>query len=304
MPLISANWADALDPIVRKWWEQGYSRRPSLIPQLFNVQMSNRAYEETMGIGAIGIDAWLNYENAGRISEAEFDRGYKQTFTHKEYALDFSVERKLIDDNQHNEVLRIVERMGDSAALRREVDAASVFNNAFSDTFAGADGVGLCSTAHPYGPNKTGSTQSNEFTLALTKPNVATIREAMMAFTDDNGNKVAVMPNALIVPPALEDDALEITGSMQDPDSANNTMNPQFGRFQVIPWHYLTDSNAWFMVDTNLMRLAGLEWFNRVLPAIGLRDGDDRTVRAYWRGYMRYSYGWSDWRFIAGSNPS
>lgn len=182
MPIISAQWADALDPIVRKWWEQGYSRRPSLIDVLFNVQMSNRAYEETSGIGAIGIDAWLNYENAGQISEADFDQGYKKTFTHKEYALDFSVERKLIDDNQHNEVLRIAQRMGDSAALRREVDAASVFNNAFNDTFAGADGVGLCSTAHPLGPNKTGSTQSNEFTLALNKSNVRTLREATFSF--------------------------------------------------------------------------------------------------------------------------
>ena len=111
MPVTSAQWADALDPIVRKWWEQGFARRQSLIPTLFNVQSSMRAYEEVSGIGAIGPDAWLNYELSGQVSEADFNQGYKQTFTHQEYVLDFSVERKFIDDNQHNEVLRIAARM-------------------------------------------------------------------------------------------------------------------------------------------------------------------------------------------------
>lgn len=304
MAITSAQWADLLDPIVRKWWEQGFARRASLIPTLFNVQTSTRAYEEVSGVGAIGIDAWENYEASGQISEADFNQGYKKTFTHQEYVLDLSVERKLIDDDQHNIVRTSSFRLGDSAALRRETHAVSVFNNAFSDTFAGADSVGLCSEAHPYGPDKTGSTQSNEGTLALTKTNVATTREAMMAFTDDNGNKVAVTPTMLLVPPALEDEALVIARSLNDPDSNSNAINPQSGRFQVVPWHYLTDSNAWFMIDPILMKMGGLEWYDRVPVSIGLRDGDDRTVRAYWRSYMRYSYGWSDWRWVYGNNPS
>jgi len=306
MAVTSAQWADLLDPIVRKWWEQGFARRAPMVPSLFNVQTSSRAYEEVSGVGAIGIDAWENYAASGQISEADFNQGYKQTFTHKEYVLDLGIERKLIDDDQHNIVRTSVMRMGDSAALRRETHGASVFNNAFTDSapYAGADAVGLCSTAHPYGPDKTGSTQSNEFTLSLTKPNVATIREAMQAFTDDNGNIVAVIPDTLLVPPALEDEALVIARSINDPTSDTNAINPQMGRFQVVPWHYLTDSNAWFMIDSTLMKMGGLEWYDRVPVGIGLKGGQDTTVKAYWRSYMRYSYGWSDWRWVAGSNPS
>lgn len=306
MPIVSAPsglWADALDPIVRKWFDLGFNRRPSLLSTLFNVQTSSRAYEEVSGIGAIGIDSWLTYASSNKVSEADFDQGYKKTYTHVEYPLDLMIERKTIDDNQFPMLFKAIERMGDSAALRRETDAASVFNNATSASFVGSDAVALLSDSHPQSPQKTGVTQDNKFALSLTKANLRTVREAMMAFTDDNGNKMAVTPDVLLVPPALEDDAIEIVNSLQDPTSANNTINAMAGRFRVQAWHYLTDANRWFLIDSSLMKMS-LDWFDRSPLSIKLRDGDDRTLAAYWRGYMRYSYGFSDWRWVAGSEPS
>jgi len=190
MPIVSAVgglWADALDPIVQFRVDQGFARRPSLINTLFNVQGSTRAYEAISGVGAIGIDAWLDYENSRQVPEVDFDQGYKQTYTHKEYIVDFSIERKTNDDADFATVFRTSERIGDSAALFREVQAASVFNNAFS-VANGSDGVYLCSDSHPHSPQKTGVVQDNSFALALNKSNVRTVREAMMAYTDDNGN--------------------------------------------------------------------------------------------------------------------
>jgi hypothetical protein len=262
MPIISDNWADALDPIVKHWFELGINRRTSLIPTLFNVQQSLRAYEEVSGIGAIGIDAWDAYESSGAVPQVDFDQWYKQTYTHQEYVVELEIERKFLDDNMYRQITDPALRLGDSAMVKREVDAASVFNNAFSSSFLGADGVALCSNSHPYSPDKTGSTQDNLFTLALTKTNVAEVREAMMAFTDDTENIVAVTPNLLLVPPELEDEAVIIAGSMLDPDSGNNALNPQSGRFQVLTWHYLTTSDNWFMIDTNMMKMS-LDWFNR-----------------------------------------
>jgi phage major head subunit gpT-like protein len=302
MTIVSANWADLLDVPVRFRFDQAFNRRPSLIDRMFNVQGSTTAYEEVSGVGAIGIEAWETFEASGKVGSADFDQGYKKTYTHREYPLEINIRRKLLDDGNLAEAFRIVERVGDSARVKREVDAASVFNNAFSDTYAGADAVGLCSTAHPLSPQNTGTTQSNEFTYALTKPNLKLVREAMMAWTDDKGSKMAVTPDTILVPPALEDTALEITQSILDPSSANNTINPQFGRFQVVTWHYLTDSNAWFVIDSNLMRQA-LEWYNRV-PLGVTPKVEDKTISATWIAYMRYSYGFADWRWVAGSNPS
>lgn len=302
MVLISENWADSLDPIVRQRFELGFSRRPSLIGTMYNVQNSERSYEQVAGIGAVGIDAWNQWENSGTVGQGNRDMGYKATFTHREYPLEMKIQRKLLEDSNWPEITNMSIGMGDSAALKREVDAASVFNNAFSASFVGADGVALCSNSHPNSPSKTASTQDNNGTLALTKDNVKTVREAMMAFTDDNGNKVAVTPNVLLVPPALEDEALVISRSLLDPTSANNAINPQNGRFTVVTWHYLTDSNAWFMIDSMLMRM-NLHWFNRsplsIVPKV-----EDKTLVATWIAYQRYSFGFSDWKWIYGNNPS
>lgn len=310
MPIVSAVgglWADALDPIVRFEVDQAFTaaRRTSLLSRLFNTQTSERAYEAISGVGAIGTDAWLQYEKTKRVPQVDLDQGYKTTFTHQEFIMDFEIERKTNDDGDMANLLQIVGRMGDSAAVFRETMGASVFNNAFtaSAPYLGGDGVALCSDSHPLSPQKTGTVQDNNYALTLTKTNLRTIREAMMAWTDDNSNKVAVTPNLLLVPPALQDDGIEIVNSIQNPDNANNTVNPMFGRFEVLPWHYLTDSNAWFLIDTNLM-MRSLYWFDRVPFSAYMRDGDDHTIASWWRAYQRFSYGWSDWKWIAGSNPS
>lgn len=295
-------WADALDPIVRKWFDLGFSRRVPVAPQLFNVQTSSRAYEEISGIGAIGIDSWDNYNNSNQVSEVDFNQGYKKTYTHVEYVVDLGIERKTVDDNQFPTLFRAAERLGDSAALKREVMAASVFNNATSASYLGGDGVALLSNSHPNSPVNAG-VQDNLYALSLTKANLRTAREAMMAFTDDNGNKMAVTPDLLLVPPALEDDAIEIVNSLLDPTTANNTVNAMAGRFRVQPWHYLTDSNRWFLIDSALMKMS-LDWFDREPVTIKRRAGDDETLKAYWRAYFRASYGWSDWRWVLGSEPS
>lgn len=301
---VGGLWADALDPIVRFNADQAFTRRPSMLPMLYNIQTSNRAYEDVSGIGAIGIDAWLNYENSNKIPEVDFDQMYKKRYIHKEYAVDIAIERKTNDDGDLANLTRVAARIGDSAAVFREVQAASIFNNATSTAtgFVGGDAVALASNSHPLSPQKSG-VQDNLYALSLTRDNLRTVREAMMAFTDDNGNKQAVTPDMLLVPPGLEDDAIEIVNSSLNPNNANNTINPMAGRFQVVTWHYLTDSNRWFLIDSNLMRQS-LEWFERVPFSVGLRDGDDRTVRAYWRAYQRFSFGFSDWKWVVMSEPS
>jgi hypothetical protein len=300
MPIISANWAEALDPIVHHWFEMGVQMRPSLLETFFNVQLSVNSDEQVGGIGGVSVDAWDNYEKAGQVSSVDFSKGYIKTYTHKEYPLDLDIQRKMLDDNKYPQITQAAQRLGISAMRKREIDAASVFNNAFSDTFAGADAVGLCSLAHPNSPDASGTTQANEGTLVLNKQNVRTTREAMMVFTDDKGNKLAVTPDVLLVPPALEDDAIPIANSLFDPASANNAVNPMAGRLRVVTWHYLTDSTAWFLIDSVQMKQS-LDWFNRIPLSIN-RKVQDETLVATWRAYMRYAFGWSDWRWIYGQN--
>lgn len=301
MAIRSSNFAEALEPVILRTFEMGMKMRAPVAPQLYNVQTSQRDHEKILGIGGLGVDIFDDYEETGMIPEFDFDKGYLKTYTHREYPAKITVQRKFMADNQVPQIMAIAQRVGMATMLRREMDAASVFNNAFSASFLGADAVALCSDSHPNSPDNAG-TQDNNFTLTLNKANLRTVREAMMAFTDDKGNKIAITPDLLLVPPQMEDDAIPLVKSVLVPDSANNAVNPMENRFRVVPWHFLADSNAWFLIDSVQMRMA-LDWFNRE-PIQLNREVRDETISTSWIVYQRYSYGFSDWRWVAGSNPS
>lgn len=315
MTMIADHWQQLVDPRVREAFFIGFSgddRRASLLPELFNIQASSLVDEKVFPIGGIGSAGW-NFEDSGRVQYTEPVKGYEETFTHHEFARGITIERKLIDDNRIAQALDAASALGDSAFRMREKAGANVFINGFSaatsetlDDYgtdaSGADLVGLLSTAHPRHAGDPTTTDSNEGTLALSAANVSTTRSTMMDFVDMNGDLLNVMPDEILVPPELEDTALEIVRSAQDPASANNAINPQAGRFRVIVWHYLTDANAWFMIDSGRRRQS-LRWFDRI-PLEFAREEDFDTLIGKWRAYMRFSLGWSDWRWIYGQNPS
>lgn len=309
MPEVAANWAELLTPQTTEAFYVGFTadgRRTSVIPQIYRMENSQRAFEDHIGVGQFGSGGW-NFEKTGRVEYDDRNKGYKKTFTHAEFAKGFIVQRKLIDDNQTSVVFDNATELGDSAFRFREKCGAALFNNGFTDSgtdewgfpIAGPDAVGLLSAAHPYSPSDA-TTQANEGVLAITKDNVRATRQLHMAFVDDRGDILNVMPDLLLVPPELEDDALTIVRSTLDPASANNAINPQNGRFQVVTWHYLTDATAWFMIDSGRMK-RDLIWYERIPVEFG-REQDFDTFEAKFRAYMRFSRGWRDYRWIFGQN--
>jgi hypothetical protein len=124
----------------------------------------------------------------------------------------------------------------------------------------------------------------------------------MREYKDDRGNLIPIRPDTLLVPPELEDAAWTATQSMDKPGTANNDGNFVRSKgLSVVVWDYLTDSNNWFMVDSRLGGLF-LNWFDRVSMEFAADPTSDFNLIAKYRGYMRYSYGWSDWRFVYGHN--
>lgn len=309
MALLSENWGDLLEPGLRRVFFQAFGRRASMVQQLFSTVKSTKATEHETSVGAAGSDGW-NFEDTGTVQYVDYNQGYRIDTTNVEFARGIQIQRKLLDDDQYNVINRQTTQLADSAFVHREKAGAGVFINAFTDSgttsegfaIAGYDSVGLCSDAHPYSPADTGTTQSNEGTYTLTKDNVSTVRNLMMAFTDDQGDIVNVMPNMILVPPELEDDALVIVKSVNDPASANNAINPQSGRFVVVVWHYLTDANAWFMIDRDMMKQL-LMWYDRIGLEFKKEENFDTLIQKF-RAYMRYSRTWVDYHWLYGNNPS
>lgn len=311
MPDRAANWAELLTPQLTEAFYLGFSddgRRASMIDQVFGTRPSQRAFEEHLGVGVFSSQQW-NFEDSGRVQYDERNKGYLKRYTHVEFAKGFIVERKLIDDNQTEIALDDARALGDSAFRKREKGAASVLNNAFTASgtnddgmpIGGADGVALCSASHPRSQQDS-TTQSNTGgAIALTEANLSTARIAHQKITDDRGDLLNVMPDELIVPPELEDAAIKIIRSAQEPSTANNAVNPQAGRFRILPWHYLTDANNWFLAD-GARRRRSLLWYDRI-PLEFAQEGDFDTLQNKFRAYMRYSYGWRDWTWLYGCNP-
>lgn len=301
VPAVSENFGDLLEPGFRKIFDDQYREIPGMVESIYNVESaSKRSLEEMSQIGAFGD--FNDFTDAGTITYDEVYQGYDTTFTHREFASGFKVERKLFDDDLYGIMNRKPRGLAIAARRTREKHGANVFNNSFSSSGptniqSGGDSQFLCDTDHSTTADST--TQSNDGSLALSASAVETTRRLMTAFTDDRGNKIAVNPDMLIVPRNLEETAWEIIASKGKVDTANNNSNFHQGKYKLAVWDYLTDSNNWWMVDSVMMKMF-LHWFDRI-PLEFAQDQSFDTLVSKFRAYMRYAYGWSDWRWVYGN---
>lgn len=302
-PMTTAEKARWVLPIIRKEWDQEMSAIVSPASQFFGIASSSAAVEYSQGLGAFGLVPEYNSSDAeGKGAAIEYDTFaelYEKTFTHKEYAKGMAIERKLFDDDQSGLIRRKAQTLGFSFGRTRASHAASVFNNAFSASYVGADAVSLCNDSHPV--NKVSSTTfDNKGTSALSYASVVATLIAGQSMDDDRGNPMPVMYNVLYVPVALQATAYEITKALAKPGTADNDANfLTSSGLSVVVDPYLSDANNWFMIDSQMAK-QHLLWFNRVSPELDIDPSSNFNLVAKYRGYMRYSFGWDDARWIYG----
>lgn len=288
------RFASFLDPYVRYVYEYVVEKGDDIIPLLFGVSNSELSMEKVTGIGATGLmQPWQ-----GQVYYDDVDPLWDKSYVHQKYSLGLKIDRDLWDDSQHNEVRDRVQRVTLSVYRTRQDHAHSIFNNAFNAAFPGPDGKPLCGTDHPLSPSNT-ATQSNKGTAALSVDSLEAARLAMMGFTDDRGKKLLLKPDLLLVPPALEMAAEEIVLSAGRSDTANRADNVRKGAYKIITLPLLTDSNNWFVADSQQMKL-WMKWFERRKP-VPERDEDFDTETLKWKYVARYSYGFHAPLFIYGN---
>jgi phage major head subunit gpT-like protein len=301
-PITSTEWPRLVLPIIRKVWDQKLTATVSPFMALMGVQRSTSSVEYSQGIGSFGLVPEFNSSTAegdpAAIAYDSFNPLYEATFTHKEYAKGVAIERKLWDDDQMGAIKRKASILGHSFATTRAYHASSILNNAFA-TVAGYDSVYLCSASHP--TSEVDSTAiSNLGTTALSYAAVNTVLAAGAAMKDDRGMPMPVIYDILYVPVALAAKAREIVGAPLKPGTADNDANAIAG-LRVVVDPYLSDANNWFMISSAEAAMHAL-WFDRVNPEIAMAPDSDYTLQAKYRGYMRYSFGWDDFRWIYGQN--
>jgi hypothetical protein len=303
---IRANFADLFDttmlPAINAVLWQAYKKKPKMFDKLFSVEGSTRSIEQYTQVSGVGLFAQITAEG-GDVRMDQPVQGYDSTFRHGSFGLGVEFSPELIEDDKFGQIRRASAALGDSADETLEIDAASTFNNAFSGSYLGPDGVCLCSASHPL--FKAGGLQTN--TLAVAADLDVTSLE--LALTDweltkkSNGHQIRLPTPKLLAASQNRWNSHEILKGSWRSDTANRTINAfQHGENgpvdEVLIWSKLTDPDAWFLVaapDSN-----GLAFFWRIKPETH-RIFDERTLRAgTWMRY-RKSHGWNDYPGVYGS---
>lgn len=290
--------AKLLWPGLNAVWGKEYVEHPVEWRDLFDVETSDKMYEEDVLMPGFGL-APVKAEGAA-VQYDSTQQGYTSRYTHVAYGLGFIVTREAIDDNQYERrAIGSTRDLAFSFRQTKENVAANVYNRAFNSSYTGGDGKELLATDHPI----QGGVFSNELAVAadLSEASLEDICVQIMNAVNDRGMKISLMPRSLIVPTALTFEATRILKSQLQNDTANNAINAlrAMGMFPegVKVNHYLTDTDAWF-VRTNARN--GMKLFERTSAEFA-QDNDFDTSNLKYKGYERYSVGWTDPRAVYGS---
>jgi hypothetical protein len=269
-----------------------YARYGQEHQEIYETETSERSFEEETKLSGFSAAPVKNEGSAIAYDNAQ--EAWTARYNHETIALGFSLTEEAIEDNLYDSLsARYTKGLARAMAYTKQVKAAAVLNNGFSNTYAGGDGVALFSSAHPL---VSGGTNSNvpatNADLNETSLEAAVIQ--ISQWTDERGLLIAAKPKKLVVPPALQFVATRLLETELRVGTNDNDINAIKNNGSVAEGytinHFLTDSNAWFLT-TDVPN--GMKHFVRT-PLAQSMDGDFDTGNVRYKARERYSFGWSD----------
>ena len=277
-----------------------YAKYGDEAAEIFETESSDRSFEEETklsGFGAApvkGEGSSIEYDNA--------QEAWTARYTHETIAMGFSLTEEAIEDNLYDSLSsRYTKALARAMAYTKQVKGASVLNNAFTGSgVTYGDSKVLCATDHPL---VSGGTNSNRPTtgadLNETSLEAAVIQIA--GWTDERGLLIAAKPKKLVIPPSLQFVATRLLDTELRVATADNDINAIRSNGSIPEGytvnHYLTDTNAWFLM-TDVPN--GLKHFVRS-PMQTSMDADFDTGNSRYKARERYSFGVSEPLGIFGS---
>ena len=267
--------------------------------EIYETETSERSFEEETKLSGFSAAPVKNEGSA--ISYDNAQEAWTARYNHETIALGFSLTEEAIEDNLYDSLsARYTKALARAMAYTKQVKAAAILNTAFTGGPTYGDGVVLCSTAHPL---VSGGTNSNRPTVAadLNETSLEAAVIQIAGWTDERGLLIAAKPTKLIVPPSLQFVATRLLETELRVGTADNDINAIKNNGSVAGGyainHYLTDTNAWFLM-TDVPN--GLKHFVRT-PLQNSMDADFDTGNARYKSRERYSFGVSDPLGIFGS---
>ena len=302
MAISRAQLAKELEPGLNALFGLNYENYTEEFSEIFAQETSDRAFEEEVLITGFGSSPVKTEGQSVQYDTAS--ESFTSRYTNETIALAFALTSEAIEDNLYDSLgKRYTKALANSMANTKEVKGADVLNNAFSSSFTGGDGVSLINTAHPLAGG--GTAANRETTMAdLNETSLEAMLISISQFTDDRGLLISVQPTKMIVPPQLVFVADRILNSTLRTGTADNDLN-SIRNTGVLPGgyavnHYLTDPDAFFILTSVTEMGEGLKMFQRT-PMETSMERDFITGNIRYKARERYSFGFSDWRGVYGS---
>ena len=296
MAISRAQLLKELLPGLNALFGMEYARYDDEHSEIYETESSDRSFEEEVKLS--GFDAAPVKDEGSAISYDAAQESFTARYNHETIAMGFAITEEAIEDNLYDSLsARYTKALARAMAHTKQVKAVVPLND---PAYQSGDGVVLFSTAHPLVSGGTNSnTQSTAADLNETSLEAAVIQ--IGKWTDERGLLIAAQPQKLVIPPDLQFVAARIMKSELRPGTADNDINA-VRSMGVVPGgtivnHYLTDTDAWFLI-TDVPN--GLKHFNRVALETGM-DGDFDTGNVRYKARERYSFGVSDPLGIWGS---
>ena len=270
---------------------------------LFDVENSDRAFEEEVlftGFGSAptkGEGAAVSYDDA--------QESYTARYTAETVALAFAITEEAMEDNLYDTFAKLrAKGLARAMANTKQVKAANLFNNGFSDTIG--DGAAFFSAAHP---TISDGNQSNLMAAAdLSEATLETALTNIQKIKDDRGILIGASAVSLHIPVdswAIADRILSSPGNTQTSAAAANPNTNAINATRhmgMLPEGYhinrrFTDTTSYF-IKTDVPN--GAKMFNRT-PLQTKMEPDFDTGNLRFKARERYSFGVSDWRGYFGS---
>jgi hypothetical protein len=267
--------------------------------EIYETETSERSFEEETKLSGFSAAPVKNEGSAIQYDNAQ--EAWTARYTHETIAMGFSITEEAVEDNLYDSLsARYTKALARGMSYTKQVKGAYVLNNAFTGGPTYGDGQVLCSTAHPL---ISGGTNSNRPTTGadLNETSLENAVIQIAGWTDERGLLIAAKPKKLVVPPSLMFVATRLLETELRVGTTDNDINALKNNGSIPEGytvnHFLTDTNAWFLL-TDVPN--GLKHFVRS-PLSNSMDGDFDTGNVRYKARERYSFGVSDPLGIFGS---
>ena len=315
MTMVRGQYAQLMAPGIKHNFVEflDLKHRDKQYDKIFNIDNTTQAFEDEVQFAGTGPMPEKTEGEA--VAYFQIVQGGTKRYVPLAYAMGYRVSWELYDDDLYGIIKQAPKAGAHSAAFTEEMVPWNIFNLGFSG-FVTTDGVSIFNNQHPLlgGTNatNTGPGLSNVISAAGTYPN-RPATDADLSFTalqlmynqfsrmvDSLGLPITVRPTKLLIPPELEQIAVELLGSPGKPYTADNEINSVLRmNLSYMIVNYFTSASAWFAVTEKEHHQLKFKW-RKQFDTDYDDDFDTRSMKMM--TYGRFVAGATHWIGTWGSN--